>query len=732
MPNDPVIQEFEDIRADVLRGEKQTPSDPEKQEKQDMKKYSVQAHADKAPWDSSSFPGIGPGFGDTVFGSSLFLNMANYADEIMPWSFYPMQRDRQLRRIWKQEGVLAGALYSMSARYGALPYKIKGPKRAKQRSNTLVHGFDVKKFTLDLMTTDNGGFIERIGPGRPDKALNRNLIQGLAVMDSGQVWRTFDPEFPVIYINPYTAQYHKIHYSRVICASSMPQPEELARGIGFCPVSRSLRFVQIMRDIEIYKHEKVGGRFRRALGLIKGKGFTKQLVNDTLDSHELKQDAIGLTRFSQIPFFIVPDGDADIILKDLASLPDGFDVEKEFQVYVYCLALGFGTDAREFWPATQSGATKADATVQHEKARGKGFGDIVNIIELALNWGGLPDNVTIEYDYQDDSLELQIAQVHGQRILNVTALQNAGNLTIEQGNAVLVSQGVLDPEVLTIQAAEEEDPALNTDPDSGEETPADLGGTTPQQDAQNTPKQSPQPTPKPVPPQFAPTPSMKPSQKARKSIDDRVNQYRDELIGLLDDVDASDPETSAEEVKKKYRVLLAIGLTAAAGIGLSGKKPSKSLIAKLGAMAATSMDYFNGFTDDLKTALAQQPTDQSLQDTLAPLKARIATYSGTYWQGIWTGAGDAVGNVRVKRELDPNAKHCDTCPPKEGIYDSFEEMEAQVGIPGDGSDDCLGNCRCRVLVETEPGSGEFVPMIGSPTVFTAPIIPEDYLQTEAA
>src|SRR6185369_6724414 len=96
--------------------------------------------------------------------------------------------------------------------------------------------------------------------GRADKPLRGPVMQ-LAHLDSANCWRTFDPEFPVLYTNPYTGAYHKIHESRIMSGSSLTAPEELARGIGLCAVSRVYLYAQIARDIATFKHEKISGRF---------------------------------------------------------------------------------------------------------------------------------------------------------------------------------------------------------------------------------------------------------------------------------------------------------------------------------------------------------------------------------------------------------------------------------------------------------------------------------------
>lgn len=462
------------------------------QQLEDLAKQSIQARARPSPWDSSSSPGIGPGFGDTWFGGNLIVNTAQVADEIISWSYYPMRRDRQLRAFWKSEGILSGAVYSFAARISALPALIDGPPRNKVKAQKLLYGLDTQKLVIDLLTMDNGFFIERVGPGRPDKPLNPRLIQQLAVIDSQQCWRTFDPDFPVIYINPYTGQYHKLHYTRVITGSSCPQPDELARGIGFCAISRVLRYSQIMRDISIYKHEKVGGRFTRAIGTVSG--ITEEQFKKTMNAAKIQADQMGLTRFNGIPFLVHPMTQLKVEITDLARLPDGFNAKDDVDMYVNALALAFGTDVREFWPGQGSGATKADATVQHEKARGKGIADVISQIERSMNWGVLDAlNCDVHYDYTDDAEQMADAQYAYQVITNVSAMQTAGNITAPQGTAILIEKKIIDPDVIaSVADAEQAEPANTDEPFDQDITPV--------QEPKNTPVQQQGGAPPPKPP----------------------------------------------------------------------------------------------------------------------------------------------------------------------------------------------------------------------------------------
>ena len=91
-----------------------------------------------------------------------------------------------------------------------------------------------------------------------------------------------------------------------------------------------------------------------------------------------------------------------------------------------------------------------------------------------------------------------------------------------------------------------------------------------------------------------------------------------------------------------------------------------------------------------------------IEQTILGLDYRPSLYGGTYWEMIHAGMGmrlterGTTEGPPVRRVLDPLAKHCTTCPPKEREYTSWDTMVAEVGRPGDGSDECDGRCRCGV------------------------------------
>lgn len=51
----------------------------------------------------------------------------------------------------------------------------------------------------------------------------------------------------------------------------------------------------------------------------------------------------------------------------------------------------------------------------------------------------------------------------------------------------------------------------------------------------------------------------------------------------------------------------------------------------------------------------------------------------------------------VRRILLTESQHCTTCPPKARTYPSLADCELFCGgLPGDGSDQCYGNCNCTI------------------------------------
>lgn len=665
--------------------------------------HSIQGRIGGSPFDN-----IPAGYSLGPLNSILNVIIQSSQDEIIPWSWWPMLRDRQLRKLWKSENIMAGGLYAMSGRLKALPWEVSTPKtRIQARFQSLIANADfgrgwgefAVKTCLDLLTQDNGAFWELLGAGKPDGPLVGPVL-GVAHLDSNMMWRTHDATIPAIYINPYTGQYHGLHASRIVSMSSMTQPDELARGVGFSAVSRCERWLKIAFGEANYRDEKISGRFKRAI--IYGSGATRTQFDNAIAAVEEQNDAAGLTSFSGIPVLLTMQPDMKLNMLELAKLPDGFDLEKEIVLYVNVLALAFGTDAREFWPASVSGATKADANTQHMKAQGKGIADIMQTIERALNWHVLPEGVTFAFDFADEERELlnaQIRQVEAQT-LNVLAL--SGGINGAEVRSMAIHQEIID-----LDAMAKPDVKIV----AGDDAPVPQDAITDPEDA-------------------APAETLAIKIKADTVSTEIIEQYTKDLQALLDEYALhrsahSDPDW----LRNKFHDLLVLYMRKSYSAGLNGTIPSDKGLEKLLDIAKTSFGYFNdSFLPDLIDAEDESDRfgdPEARESAVQSRSSRMGMYAGAAWLATWAGVDDQISQrdtpPRVMRLMDVAAEHCDTCPGKEGIYDDIDAMEAQAGIPGDGSDDCMSNCRCRLLVESEPGSGNFVNIVGGADISMVPM-----------
>lgn len=419
----------------------------------DPSKRSVQARADATEGFAPMSDVLGGG------GGILWLSLGQHTENVPRWNpLYPNWRDRYLDGFARDESMAASAVYSMKTRIGTLNYELNGPPRAKKFAQELLNkpGFAdtlpqlVQKISSDLDTADNGAFVELWKAGDPSKAPPKGApCVGFAHLDSRLCWRSFDPEFPVWYTNPVTGQVRKLHKDRVVMAADNPQPSELARGIGFCAISRALRMIRVFKNMQIFVDEKVAGRFTRALGAISG--VSAGQVRKALEQHDKQADNKGYVIYNDIPFLIDPStegkNEIKILLQDLASIPDGFSFKDDADLYAYILAFCFGVDAREFWPATQSGATKADATVQNMKARGRGIGNRIQTVEVMIR-AALPETVTFEYDFTDDDQDMMQADIHTKKIHILSTAQRDGAINPLEYRALAIAQGILDGQLL--------------------------------------------------------------------------------------------------------------------------------------------------------------------------------------------------------------------------------------------------------------------------------------------
>lgn len=654
----------------------------------DPAKRSVQARAE----NTNGFTPM-----SDVNGAGLFwLSLGQRIDETPHWNpIYPNWRDRYLLNFSREEPMAASAVYSMKTRIGTLNYELNGPPRAKKYAQELLNkpGLGdnlqqvVQKISTDLDCSDNGAFVELWRAGSPEKAPPRGApIVGFAHLDSRLCWRSFDPEFPVWYTNPLTGQIRKLHKDRVVYASNNPQPVELARGIGFCAISRAMRMIRVFKNMQIFVDEKISGRFTRAIGAISG--VSAGQVRRALESHNQEADNKGYVVYNDIPFLIDPStegkNDIKILVQDLATIPDGFSFKDDADLYAYILAFCFGVDAREFWPATQSGATKADATVQNMKARGRGIGDRIQTVEMMLR-AALPESVTFEYDFTDDDQDLMQADIQGKRIHILSTAQRDGAINNLEYRALAIAQGLIDGELLeTLQLPMDADSAADGE-DEAQGLEANTQNSADPNDDNDDSNVLPLPTAKSI--------TVKTEPAYRRSLRQAVRGLWTGDLGQWDFIDTMEYVLQRNLTKAWYDGMKVWGL-APSDITESEKQ-------RLDLEINTQIMYIGGLADAISA------NSKANGGHLSPLYDRLEMWVKQYGRIMSLAGQMAAADQKGLWKYGDTIDHCASCMSYSGkVYRNSvwrKWLEPYDLLPRGKGLACGGwQCDCKIVPTSEP------------------------------
>ena len=353
-----------------------------------------------------------------------YLRVLANSDEAPPWWSRP--RDVWMRQFLAAPGndLLAGAVATVVAKVSGTGWYLEGPERTCNRYRQILlqesdfgAGWDslANKVAWDYCTQDAGAWIERIRSGADGAAL------GFAALDNGQMWITGDPEWPAEYQTSFSAddaeknERQPLHRSQIIHIVDSPSPQERMLGVGFCAVSRALTTARILMDITRYEREKLSDL--PPAGLLMINNMQHKQWKDLQKQYDARQQQKGnqVWRDVMIAFGLDPTVPMSAELFQFSQLPEAFDKRTQTEIAVYSFALAFRIDPREIWPVSSGTlGTATEAQVMHLKARAKGPGLILSLIERGMNDGySLPRNVNFRFDFQDseeDAQAIEIAQ----------------------------------------------------------------------------------------------------------------------------------------------------------------------------------------------------------------------------------------------------------------------------------------------------------------------------------
>ena len=307
------------------------------------------------------------------------------------------------------------------------------------RNSGMLKGFfsEFSKFTADYLTTDNGGFLLVMGPGKADGAIT-GQVSGVVHLDSARCTRTGDPVYPVVYDHTNGSRY-KLHYTRVIFMSSMPSSDALLFDVGLCAVSRCIDAAHDMMDIIHYTSEKLGSRPARQIVYAK-RGITMAMLEKAILHAQSKLDAQGLEHFARTLLLAPAQGqELELDLLDLAKTPDGFDRMQSTILDLAVIAASFGLDMRDLAHSFGvAGQTKADAEVMHMKTNDKGVQRFLSDFSEQLSQKVLPETIEAYFDYVSDTQDEQDATIRKLRAEGRQIDLTNGSITIRVARELML------------------------------------------------------------------------------------------------------------------------------------------------------------------------------------------------------------------------------------------------------------------------------------------------------
>lgn len=388
--------------------------------------------------------------------AGLVLSLASVADSFMAWGRDLPFRDQQLRDFWPTEPVLASAIYTVVGRNAALSWELEGPGRTVRAVQQMLHNADggrgwqsfLTKVCIDYLTQDNGGFIELVRDvDSPDGA-----VIGVNHLDAARCRRTGRRDFPVIYTDR-QGTLHRLAWYQVKDVVEFPSPVETMNGAQLCAVSRILRAAQILRDISVYKREKIGGINPQSVYIVSG--VKAQEISDGLTQHKDEQLQQGFIRYVKPLIYstLDPTSKPDVAEIALKGLPDGFNEDETMRWYINQLAMGFGIDYQDLAPLPgRALGSGQQSLVLHMKSRGKGPAIFMKEMEHFFNFrGAIPQNVSFKWAERDLAEDQENADLEDTHARTHKTLNEIGAFGPE---AVL--QRMLDRQEITAEEFEAE------------------------------------------------------------------------------------------------------------------------------------------------------------------------------------------------------------------------------------------------------------------------------------
>jgi hypothetical protein len=341
--------------------------------------------------------------------------LVSAGDMLPPW--WSRARDAALRAFYPGYDHVSGIVSAAQTKLSSIPPRIVARDSSisahvtaaeeMQERLYLVSGLgtgflhEYKKFILDYLTQDNGGFLGIIGENyEPENIPLQGPAVGVRHLDAGRCRRTGDPEYPVVQ-EVASRGLIKWHWSRVIYISQMASARVDMNGVGLCPLSRSVNVAQNLADSLNYKLEKMGSR--PTTQILNGENMdANEIVRALLIGEEIMNN-LGLKNFAKV---VALGGRNNKLSKIDLNQFDPFNEETTFTIGVYSLAYIWGMDVRDIWPTSAGGTGDKVALI---RSRQRLPADFTDELLPQLNLKLLPWYLKAVYADQDEEQKQQNA-----------------------------------------------------------------------------------------------------------------------------------------------------------------------------------------------------------------------------------------------------------------------------------------------------------------------------------
>lgn len=360
-------------------------------------------------------------------------------------------RDRWLQQFSQLEPYLASVVHGAVSIDKNRAWTITGGERVVRRFVNRFHQFEnglgwrtfMSKAAQSYYTTDMGfvGLVEFT----PERQLNQinNIASHHCQLYNPLITGSYDMVVQQPTKTGYVTRYlshSNLDYIRVV---SMPNTMSEYAGLGFCAVSRSVEWAQLM--LAIYQHDKEQLFARLPKGFLLLNGVSEdnfqKIVADQQDEIENLKRGI----FKGVSVLASFDTEIKAQLVSLSQLPNNFDLKTFTDLLMYGYALAFGYPADEFWPL-QGGSFghSREVEMNEQRSSSKGVGNFILDLQEEIQ-RLLPDSLHFEFSRRDTSGDLAEAALNQATIDSINALYNGGTglISREEARMMLAENGII-------------------------------------------------------------------------------------------------------------------------------------------------------------------------------------------------------------------------------------------------------------------------------------------------